>query len=159
MNNSVGKDIVLPPEFSGAAQLVLFTRYGDPREAGWENKWLITWRVHQLHPWFPKSEITIHKHFWPLLNDAFLELDKRGLHNEIKTFSTGHELRNISDSPVLSVHSWGAAIDLNSIENPTGSMGNWSEDFISVMVKHGIHCGQNWNGIKDPMHFAMVDGE
>ena len=153
-------DIILPPAFSGPAQLVLFTRYDDPRTPGWESKWLTNWHVQQLHPWFPEEEIkNIHKHFWPILNDAFLELEKLGLHKEIKTYHCCYKLVHLHESPVLSVHSWGAAIDLNAEDNPVGTAGAWSEDFIKVMLKNGIYCGQNWTGSTEPMHFAMVNGE
>ena len=152
-------ELTLPPAFSGPAQLVLYTRYDDPRLPGWENKWITNWHVQQLHPWFPQQEVRIHKHFWPLLQDAFLELEKLGLYTEIKTFDGCHELASLPGSPVLSVHSWGAALDLNAADNPHGSLGTWSSEFIKVMEKNGIHCGQNWTGNKDPMHFAMVDGE
>ncbi len=80
------------------------------------------------------------------------------MHHEIKSFHASHKVTQLPASPVLSVHSWGAAIDLNAEDNHRGSMGFWSSDFISVMVKNGIHCGQNWQGVKEPMHFAMVDG-
>ena len=151
-------DLRLPVAFAGPAQLVLFTRYGDPRLPGWDSKWITNWHVQQLHPWFPEREIQIHKHFWPLLQDAFLELEKLGLHTEIKTVHHCHHLANLHDSPVLSVHSWGAAIDLNADENLNRTTGTWSADFIKVMSKHAIHCGQNWQN-KEPRHFAMVDGE
>lgn len=152
-------EIKIPVAFSGPAQLILYTRYGDPREPGWENKWLTNWHVQRLHPWFPSEDMVVHKHFWPILQDAFFELEKLGLQSEIKTFHSCHHLMHLQDSPVLSVHSWGAAIDLNADENPKGTMGAWSEEFIRVMIRNGIHCGQNWTGNKDPMHFAMVDGE
>lgn len=152
-------DLRVPPAFSGPAQLILYTRYDDPRQAGWENKWLTTWHVQVTHPWFPVYEITIHKHFWPLLHDAFTELENRGLQSEIKTFHCGHRIAYMHESPVLSVHSWGAAIDLNADENPAGTMGQWSDGFLEVMKRNGIFCGQHWTGNKDPMHFAMVDGE
>ena len=151
-------DLLLPPEFSGPAQLVLYTRYDDPRIPGWESKWITNWKVQQLHPWFPEEEINVHKHFWPMLRDAFLEMEKLGLHKEIKSYHACHELVHLPGSPVLSVHCWGAAIDLNADDNPRGSVGAWSEGFIKVMVKNGIYCGQNWTGVKEPMHFAMVDG-
>jgi hypothetical protein len=156
---SDSNEIKLPPAFSGPAQLILFTRYGDPREPGWAGKWIHNWRVQQLHPWFPQAEIQIHKHFWPLLQDAFLELEQRGLHNEIRTCHCCHKVAYMHDSPVLSVRSWGAAIDLNANDNPAGTVGAWSEEFVRVMERNGIHFGQNWTGNKDPMHFAMVDGE
>ena len=157
--NSDGGDLKLPPAFSGPAQLVLFTRYDDPRIPGWDNKWLTNWHVQQLHPWFPVKELVIHKHFRIMLEGAFFELEQEGLHKEIKTVHTCHKIQYLHESPVLSVHSWGAAVDLNAIDNPMGTMGRWTDDLIYVMTKHGIHCGQNWTGIKEPMHFAMVDGE
>jgi hypothetical protein len=152
------KDLQVPIAFSGPAQLLLYTRYGDPREPGWENKWITTWKVQQLHPWFPAEEIKIHKHFWPLLRDAFLELEKQGLHTEINSVHTCHEIGHLHDSPVLSVHSWAAALDMNREDNPMGSMGRWSDDFIKVMEQNGVYCGQNWRGIRDPAHFAMAEG-
>jgi len=152
-------ELKLPPAFSGPAQLVLYTRYDDPRSVGWEHKWITTWNVQMLHPWFPEREIKIHKHFRPLLHDAFFELEKLGLQNEIKSFFHCYQLFSLHESPVLSVHSWGVAIDLNAKENPTGSIGRWSDDFIRVMLKNGIHCGQGWTGVREPMHFSMVDGE
>lgn len=157
--NSERENLKLPPAFSGPAQLVLFTRYDDPRLPGWDNKWLTNWHVQQLHPWFPVKELKIHKHFLAMLQDAFLELERKGLHTEITTAHDCHKIAYLHDSPVLSVHSWGAALDLNAIDNPMGTIGKWSSDFIDVMSKHGIHCGQRWTGVKEPMHFAMVDGE
>ena len=152
-------DIKIPQAFAGPGQLVLFTRYDDPRTPGWEGKWLTNWHVQQLHPWFPEEHIRIHKHFWPMLHDAFTELERLGLQFEIKTFHQGHKLLHLADSPVLSVHSWGAAIDLNAEENRMGTVGAWSDGFIKVMVRNGIYCGQTWTGSMEPMHFAMVNGE
>ena len=152
-------DLRLPVAFSGPAQLILYTRYGDPRQPGWRNKWIHKWQVQQLHPWFPVKEIEMHKHFWPLLQDAFLELEKSGLHTEIHSCQSPGKLVYVHGGPVLSVHSWGAAIDLNPEDNPTGTEGKWSQEFIKVFSKHGIFCGQNWTGIKEPMHFAMVNGD
>ena len=153
------QNLELPPEFSGPAQLILYTRYGDPRIPGWDNKWLTTWQVRERFPWFPKKEMIIHKHFWPMLENAFRDLTVYGYCKEIKTFDGAFKLRNIKGSKsVLSLHAWGAAIDMNAEENPHGASGKWSNDFIQVMVNNGIFCGQNWIGRKDPMHFAMVNG-
>jgi hypothetical protein len=154
-----GKDLNLPMEFSGEAQLVLFTRYGDPRDPGWENKWLTTWHIREAFPWFPADTITLHKHFKPLLEKALSILDANGLYKEIKTFDGAFEVRGMgAHNIVLSTHSWGAAIDLNGNQNPIGSNGVWSEPFIAAMQQANIFCGQNWTGRKDPKHFAMVNG-
>lgn len=153
------KELHIPPEFSGAAQLVLYTRYGDPRKPGWENKWMTLWTVQEHFPWFPKKRIYLHKHFKPLLENAFTALSVAGLQEEIQTFDGAFHIRNIRGSrAVLSVHSWGAAIDLNARLNPLGSSGQWSEAFLDIMTRHHIYPGQLWHGRKDPMHFAMVDG-
>jgi hypothetical protein len=152
-------EITLPKEFSGEAQFILFNRYGDPREPGWEQKWLNTWLVKDAFPWFPEKELHIHKHFRPLLEKAFTSLTVMNMQDEIKTVGKCFETRFIKGSSgVLSVHSWGAAIDMNEEQNPVGSAGIWSEPFIKIMVDSGIYCGQNWTGRKDPMHFAMVNG-
>jgi len=92
------------------------------------------------------------------LQAAFLELEKLGLHKEVITFDCSYEIGHLQESPVLSVHSWGSAIDLNARDNPRGAMGRWSDEFIKVMERNGIHCGQCWTGNKQPMHFAMVNG-
>lgn len=152
-------NIVPPPEFSGEGQLVLYTRYGDPREAGWENKWINLWHVQEQFKWFPGEYIKLHKHLRPLLEAAFLELQNLNLHNEIRSCDCCFDIRNIKGSEaVLSTHSWGAAIDLNAADNPFGSLGKWSEKFITTMEHNKLFCGQSWPGRKDPMHFSMVNG-
>jgi len=152
------RQLKLPLAFSGSAQLLLYTRYGDPRIPGWANKWITTWKVRDYFPWFPAEEIKVHKHFWPILKEAFIELSKTGLYKEIKTFNNCYELSYLCNSPVLSVHSWGAAVDMNAEENPKGAIGTWSPEFIKVMEKYHICCGQTWNGNHNAMHFSMVEG-
>lgn len=153
------KGLNLPTEFSGDAQLVLYTRYGDPRDLGWENKWLNMWHVKSVFPWFPAAEITLHKHFKPILEKALSILDANGLYKEIRSFDGAFEVRGMGNNQsVLSVHSWGAGIDLNAAQNPIGSQGSWSDAFIETMQQANIYCGQTWTGRKDPKHFAMVNG-
>jgi hypothetical protein len=153
------KDITLPPEFSADAQVLLFTRYGDPRENGWEQKWINNWNIQAEFPWFPIAHIQIHKHFQTLLSKAFNELQVTDLYKEITTFDGCFEIRTLKGSNiVLSTHSWGAALDLNASTNHYGSNGTWSEKFIDIMQKNDICCGQKWSGRKDPMHFSMVNG-
>ncbi len=151
-------DIELPKEFSGHAQFVLYNRYGDPRVCGWENKWINHWKIQERFPWFPEKIIMVHKHFQTMLEKAILQLTIYDLYKEIRSFVSCFEIRNMKvDNSLLSLHSWGAAIDLNSIDDdPT--MARWSLDFLRIMTENGIYCGQNWIERKDPMHFAMVNG-
>lgn len=152
-------DITPPLEFAGEGQLILFTRYGDPRLPGWGNKWLNEWHVQNEFGWFPHDIIRIHKHFRPMLQAAFTKLENVGLHKEIKTFDGCYELREARDAQsLLSLHSWGAAIDLNAMDNPVGSLGTWTDAFLSIMEECDVICGQRWTGRTDPKHFSMVNG-
>ena len=145
--------------FSGEAQSYLFDLYGDPRKAGWQQRWMTLWAIKQEFPWFPKEKLFLHKDFQPLLRNAFAALEKAGLHTEIKSCEGTFNIRRVRGSySQLSVHSWGAAIDLNAKENPMGSVGKWSPKFLLTMVENKVFCGQLWVGRKDPMHFAMVNG-
>ncbi len=155
----MSQDLSFPLRFSGAAQLQLFTRYGDPEDPGFAAKWIVHWDVHASFPWFPAGEVYLHKHFKPALDAAFLSLEMAGLHAEVRSFDGGYELRRVrGSSDVMSTHSWGCAIDLNAALNPLGSEGKWSKAFLDIMQEHKICCGQLWSGRKDPMHFALVNG-
>lgn len=149
----------LPPAFSAPAQQLLYMRYGDPRSAGWEQQWMELWQVNRSFPWFPKEKIYIHKDFRPLLHAAFKALEASGCHREIRSFDGCFNIRHVRGGySVLSIHSWGAAIDLNARDNPIATTGKWSDAFIRTMNRQQIYCGQQWHGRKDPMHFAMVNG-
>lgn len=134
-------------------------RYGDPRTKGWESRWMMLWNVRKEFPWFPKERLYLHKDFQPLLETAFGELQRTGLHREIKTCEGTFAIRTVRGSHAfLSIHSWGAAIDFNAAANPLGSVGEWSPAFLQAMRSAGLYCGADWRGRKDPMHFAMVNG-
>lgn len=154
-----GRDLVLPPEFSEPGQLLLFTRYGDPRAAGFDHKWITSWRIKNEFPWFPRERVQIHKHFWPLLKEAFHELEIYGLNHEIKTAGECYHVHpNSNDDRLLSLHSWGASIDLNTDVYRICQSKGWSNDFVDIMEKHQVYCGQNNADHPEPCLFAMVNG-
>ncbi len=148
-----------PVAFAAPAQQTLYARYGDPRSADWEGKWMTLWSVREEFPWFPQAKIYIHKDFKAALIPAFRTLEQTSLYKEIKSFDGCFNIRHVRGGySVLSIHSWGAAMDLNARENPMATTGKWSKAFLETMTKHGIFCGQSWTGRKDPMHFALVNG-
>lgn len=145
--------------FRAPAQQQLYRLYGDPRTRGWESRWMTLWAVRTDYTWFPKERLYIHKDFRPLLSKAFGLLESRGLAHEVTSCEGVFSIRNVrGGSSLLSVHSWGCAIDLNAAGNPLGSSGSWSRAFIQAMQDSGLYCGQLWAGRKDPMHFSMVNG-
>lgn len=154
-NTSEEKSIVM----TGSTQKILYKMYGDPRIKGWGNKWMVLWKIQNDFPWFPAFKMFIHKDFKQKLMVAFKQLELKGVHNEIKSFDGCYNLRFVRGSQAtLSTHSWGVAIDLNAKENPLGSEGKWSYEFIKTMLDNEIFCGQNWTGRKDPMHFSLMNG-
>lgn len=162
-NKKAGLIIPLGPAdrvvYNGKVQRELYRLYGDPRVKGWGNKWMVVWKVKQEFPWFPAEKIYIHKHFKAKLQIALRILETGNLHHEIKTFDGCYNVRMVRGTEtILSVHSWGCAIDLNAQENPLGAESSWSYDFINVMEHCGIYCGSRWQGRPDGMHFALVNG-
>ena len=159
MKTDKKNELALPVAFSGPAQLLLYTRYGDPHEPGFAQKWLTTWEIKDQFAWFPRTQIQIHKHFRPLLEGALTELFVMNLQNEIKSVDDDFQIRMIKGSTdVLSTHSWGVSIDMNASGNPVGAAAKWGKPFLEVMRRHKIFCGADWDGRKDPMHFSMVNG-
>lgn len=149
----------LPVAFAAPAQQYLYEKYGDPRMKGWESRWMKLWPIRKAFPWFPQEKMYLHKDFQPVLENALKALMANGCYREIRTFDGCFNIRHVRGGySVLSIHSWGAAIDLNARENPIATAGKWSRDFIDTMQQQGIYCGQSWTGRKDPMHFAMVNG-
>jgi len=145
--------------FSAQAQQVLYHAYGDPREAGWEEKWLTRWAVREEFPWFPAKRLLLHRDFKPMLAGAFADLESRGLHQEIQSCEGSFGIRHVAGPySVLSVHSWGAAIDLNSGDDTQTSPTEWTIAFLDTMLSHRIFCGQLWQNCAQPGHFAMVNG-
>ena len=145
--------IVLPIAFSEPAQFILYTRYGDPRSTGWQQRWMTNWYVQEHFPWFPKRDLYIHKHFKPLLENAFYELDLLGLQDEIGTVKKCHH-QNCDEKGLLSAHCWGAAIDLE----PRKQKRNWSDTFIDIMQENDIWCGQAASSVKKHSYrFSMIE--
>lgn len=70
----------------------------------------------------------------------------------------GFACRPIRGSRTPSNHSWGLAVDLNSLTNPMGSrlitdMPNWMP---ALWKEHGFRWGGDYRGRKDAMHFEYM---
>jgi hypothetical protein len=70
----------------------------------------------------------------------------------------GFACRSIRGRNVASNHSWGLAVDLNSLANPMGSrlvtdMPSW---LPALWRAHGFRWGGDYSGRKDAMHFEYV---
>jgi D-alanyl-D-alanine carboxypeptidase/Putative peptidoglycan binding domain len=70
----------------------------------------------------------------------------------------GFACRSIRGSSSPSNHSWGLAVDLNSLTNPMGSrlvtdMPRWLPE---LWTEHGYRWGGTYSGRKDAMHFEYL---
>ena len=139
------------------AREILTTKYGAPTKT--PSSFIEYWFVRKEFSWFPVSAFEVNKDFKKLLQAAFKDLQLNGVHTEIATFNGCFVYREVRGKPgVFSIHSWGAAIDLNAKTNGLGTQGVWSPKFIQIMKRNKIYCGMEWKHRPDPMHFAMVNG-
>lgn len=58
----------------------------------------------------------------------------------------------------LSIHSWGAAIDINPAQNMPGVAGNLPSELVRLFESAGWQWGGRWKS-KDPMHFQYYTGK
>lgn len=133
---------------------MILAQYGDPGKE-YESRYMTVWKVGADYPWFPAQKIYCNKDFANQLAMAFRELYYAGVHSEIKTFDGCYVIRNTRGSALISLHSWGMAIDLNaSLEKLGQTTTHWSDAFIEIMRRH-VYWGGDYKGRKDPMHFSL----
>ncbi len=130
--------------------------FGNPRESGWSSANLEFCAVDL--PAFPmvsakgKRGFYCNKLLVGQFQKCFKEIIKKKL--EIYDFSGCYNLRNISGSSNLSLHSWAIAIDLNYDGNELGETKPAMDPrIVAIFKKNGFFWGGDYTGRKDPMHF------
>jgi hypothetical protein len=60
----------------------------------------------------------------------------------------------------LSLHAYGAAVDVNWDTNPMGKIlvTDLPRTLVDAFRNHGWEWGGDWTGVKDPMHFQYARG-
>jgi D-alanyl-D-alanine carboxypeptidase len=140
------------------AQKQLMDKYGFP-DLAYQTRHCEVWEVKKDFSWFPAKKFMVNKDFKKMLFKAFSNLEKAGLHREIKTFDGCYNPRSVRGGSALSLHAWAAAIDLNAaIEKLGQEKTNFSGSFIAIMKAAGIFWGGHYLNRKDPMHFSMLNG-
>lgn len=150
------------------AQDLILTKYGPPGEA-YKARHCIMWDAVKDFPWLkdvkiggtdsPLKRIYINKDFKEKLALAFTNLEKAGLHTEIKTFDGCYNDRSVRGRDSKSLHAWAMAVDMNAAIERLGQSGtNWSGRFVAIMKAAGLFWGGDWKGRKDSMHFALFNG-
>ena len=99
-----------------------------------------------------------HKKLVPVFSELFAEIVSDGLWEHIKTFGGCYNFRTQRNSvSKLSLHSWGAALDLNTETNQQGTPGDMDESLVKMFNKHNFEWGGTWSGKRiDPCHFQFA---
>ncbi|WP_210439392.1 M15 family metallopeptidase [Nocardioides xinjiangensis] len=104
------------------------------------------------------GSVTCHKDLFPQLRAALLEVQQRGLADEIDPdeYAGCYYPRFIADTTTLSNHSFGLALDLNVPGNQRGTVGDIDRDVVAIFKTWGFAWGGDWRWT-DPMHFELAE--
>lgn len=105
------------------------------------------------------GEVRCHRKLFPQLRLALSEIETEGLGPRVRAeqFAGCFSPRFIGRDPNgrLSMHSWGAALDLNAAENPLGRRPTMPEGIVDAFLAAGFNWGGDWL-IPDGMHFEWA---
>jgi len=138
--------------FAQAVGVFRYTPIGGGRvqpDPAWVSEHIVTETLPLL------GKLTCNKFMMPQLRDAMLEIAASGLGPEIKYHVGCYYPRFIAGSTTLSNHSFGLAIDINSLENQRGTVGEMHPVVVQIMKKWGFAWGGDWS-YTDPMHFELA---
>lgn len=149
--------------------LDLYHKYGDPNL----QKDMVVWDVPtELEIGVIPKKIYCHRALIPALRLAICNLITRGYVDELRTWDgcfnirpiRGYEKRykelmaagKIEEAmQLLSIHSWGLAIDLNAAWNALGAIPTLTAGFVKCFTDAGFEWGGSWKR-KDGMHFQLA---
>jgi hypothetical protein len=106
-------------------------------------------------------KVYCHRKIIPILQEVFAGVVAAGLATEIHTFDGCFcpRFKRRTQRQAPSVHSWGAALDLNAATNRQGTKGDMHPGLVAIFRKHGFKWGGDWSGAsRDPMHFQYCTG-
>jgi hypothetical protein len=90
---------------------------------------------------------------------VFSEIERLGLRGLIRSWDGVYNFRPIRGTTSrISLHAFGAAIDLNASTNPLGGEGDMDPLIIDVFSHFGFFWGGNFQSRPDPMHFQYATG-
>lgn len=151
-----------------------YDKFGLPTKQG--AGWLILWDVPvELEVGKIPKRIYCHKNMVEPLTKAFKNLIDRKKVDELKTWDgcwnfrpiRGYETkfanamkegRLLDAVKLLSIHTWGCAIDVNAAENGLGKEPKLSKEFVDCFKDAGFEWGGDWKRL-DGMHFQLKNIE
>lgn len=137
--------------YAKAVGVFRYTPIGGGRvqpEAQWVKEHIVTETVPLL------GTLTCNKYMMPQLKAALAEIQSLKLGDEVYQTAGCYYPRFIQGTTTLSNHSFGLAIDINSLENQRGTVGQMHPTVVAVFKKWGFAWGGDWS-YTDPMHFEL----
>ena len=154
---------IWPKDTDFQAKIKLF---GDPRQSGFEDHWLINIipPFQMFYDKHPIKTIRVNKIIAPSLQTIFSDVFLQCGHDQTKVDNLGlsnfggcYNFRPIRGSNNLSNHALGIAIDIDPENNPLGAkVGKMPTIVIDAFKKQGFKWGGDYKGRKDWMHFEAV---
>jgi hypothetical protein len=153
--------------------------FGDPRpliarngklskenEAAWQRQTLARGTLPFSIPLDPrkpragsKTTFYAHRKLVGAFEAVFQEIVRLGLRDQVRSWGGIYNFRPIRGaSSRLSLHCFGAAIDLNSETNGLGTPGDMHGGVVEIFEHFGFFWGGNFRGRSDPMHFQYATG-
>jgi D-alanyl-D-alanine carboxypeptidase-like protein/putative peptidoglycan binding protein len=169
----VSLGVVHAPPVPEGFEAILAT-FGDPRplldedgtlsaenEATWQRQTLARGRLPFPIP-IPgggvKERFSAHHLLVGAFEAVFAEIQRRGLVEQIRSWGGIYNFRAIRGTTRrLSLHAFGAALDLNPDTNRLGTEGDMSPAIVEVFEHHGFFWGGRFHR-PDPMHFQYARG-
>ncbi len=106
-----------------------------------------------------KTRFYAHHRLVRLFEAVFGEIHRLGLQSAITSWGGIYNFRPIRGTKrALSMHAFGAAIDLNAETNKLGTEGDMSPEVIEVFKHFGFVWGGDFGARCDPMHFQYARG-
>ena len=137
--------------YADAVGVFRYTPIGGGRvqpDPAWVRSHIVTDTVPLL------GTLTCNKYMMPQLKAALAEVQRRGLGDEIYQTAGCYYPRFIAGTTTLSNHSFGLAIDINSLENQRGTVGQMHPEVVAIFKYWGFAWGGDWS-YTDPMHFEL----
>lgn len=137
----------------------------DTNRAVWERQTLarghLPFRI-PIDPANPEAgtagAFAAHRRLTGVFEAVFQELDRLGLRGAITSWGGIYNFRSIRGVQRLSLHAFGAAVDLNAETNALGTPGDMDPRVIEVFRHFGFFWGGDFHGRPDPMHFQYATG-
>ncbi|HYF72567.1 MAG TPA: M15 family metallopeptidase [Nocardioides sp.] len=102
------------------------------------------------------GRVTCNRLMMPQLEAALRDVQLQGLADEIDPdqYAGCYYPRFIAGSTKLSNHAFGLALDLNTLGNQRGTVGEIDRGVVAIFKRWGFAWGGDWS-YTDPMHFEM----